>query len=204
MAKIDYKKELKHLYSPPDGKVVMVDVPRMNFLMVDGVGNPNAAKGFQDAVELLYGVSYALKFMIKKEKLAVDYTVMPFEGLWWTDDMSEFSMTNKDIWKWTLMIMQPPVVTEEMLKDTLGGSKKRQHLSVQSKIKFSDFEEGLSAQIMHIGPYSAEGQTVQKLHSYIRGEGYLLTGKHHEIYLTDPRRVSPEKMKTVIRQPVGK
>ncbi len=204
MKKIDFKKELKHLYKPSTKEVTIVDVPSMNYLMVDGEGNPNTARAAKEAIEALFPVAYALKFMVKKEK-AIDYVVMPLEGLWWTDDMTEFSMENKDIWKWTYMIMQPEFVTEDMYDKALIQVKKKKNPPALSKMRFESLHEGLSAHIMHVGPFSAEGPTVQKLHNFIKENGYKFDGlieKHHEIYLSDLRKISPEKMKTVIRQPI--
>ena len=201
MTKIDFKKELKHLYNPSAKKVAIVDVPKMNFLMIDGAGDPNTAKEYKDAVEALFAVSYALKFMIKKG-IAIDYGVLPLEGLWWTDDMAQFSMENKKVWKWTSMIMQPEYVTEDLVSKTLEQVEKKKNPPALPKIRFESFHEGLSAQIMHIGPYSAEGTAIEKLHNFIKETGHELRGKHHEIYLSDPRRSAPERMKTVIRQPM--
>ncbi len=201
MTKIDFKKELKHLYNPFANKVAIVDVPKMNFLMIDGAGDPNTAKEYKDAVEALFAVSYALKFMIKKGR-AIDYGVMPLEGLWWTDGMTQFSMENKDIWRWTSMIMQPEFVVEDLVNKALVQVEEKKKLLALSKIMFESFCEGLSAQILHIGPYSAEGPTIEKLHSFIKETDYQLRGKHHEVYLSDPRRSAPERMKTVIRQPI--
>ncbi len=201
MQKIDLKKELKHLYSPSAKDVMIVDIPEMNFLMVDGEGDPNTAQAFREAIEALYGVSFTLKFMIKKEQ-AIDYTVMPLEGLWWTDDMTQFSTENKDIWKWTAMIMQPEYVRANLLERAMEAVGKKKNPPALSEIRFESFHEGLSAQIMHIGPYAAEGPTIERLHRAVREKGHVLTGRHHEIYLSDPRKAAPEKMKTVIRQPV--
>jgi len=201
MTKIDFKKELKHLYNPSAKKIAIVDVQKMNFLMIDGAGDPNTAKEYKDAVEALFAVSYALKFMIKKGK-AIDYGVLPLEGLWWTDDMAQFSMENKDVWKWTSMIMQPEYVTENLVSKALEQVEKKKNPPALPKIRFESFHEGLSAQIMHIGPYSAEGPTIEKLYNFINENGYELRGKHHEIYLSDPRRSAPERTKTVIRQPM--
>ena len=203
MEKIDFKKEFKHLYNPSSKEPAIVDVPEMNFLMVDGEGDPNTAQEYKDAVEALYSVSYALKFMIKKSEVAVDYGVMPLEGLWWADDMAQFSVENKDIWKWTSMIMQPKYATKELFNKATEQVEKKKNLPALLKIRFESFNEGLSAQIMHIGPYSVEGPTIERLHDFIKEKGYELRGKHHEIYLADPRRSAPEKMKTVLRQPVG-
>jgi hypothetical protein len=200
--KIDFKKELKHLYNPSSREVKFVEVPKMNFLMTDGTGNPNTSKQYKEAVEALFAVSYTLKFMIKKGKTALDYGVMPLEGLWWTDDMTKFSVENKDIWKWTAMIMQPEFVTKEMFAEATGQVEKKKDPPALSKIKFESFFEGVSAQIMHIGIYSEEGPTIEKLHKFIHENGYELSGKHHEIYLSDPHKAAPDKMKTIIRQPV--
>jgi len=174
----------------------------MNFLMVDGAGNPNTAQEYKDSVEALYSVSYALKFMIKKGEAAVDYGVMPLEGLWWADDMTQFSVENKDIWKWTAMIVQPEYVTKDVFMKAIEQVRKRKSLPALPKMRFESFHEGLAAQIMHLGPYSDEDPTIEKLHNFIGKQGHELREKHHEIYLTDPQKSAPEKMKTVIRQPV--
>jgi hypothetical protein len=202
MAKIDFKKELKHLYKPSAKKVEIVDVPQMNFLMIDGEGDPNTSQEFQDAVEVLYSLSYTLKFMIKKGDLKIDFGVMPLEGLWWTDDMSQFSTENKDNWKWTLMIMQPEYVTAELFNEAAEQVKKKKNPPALSKVRFEVFSEGKSAQIMHIGPFSEEGPTIKKVHNFIQENGCKLSGKHHEIYLSDIRKAAPEKWKTIIRQPM--
>jgi len=202
MKKIDLKKELKHLYSPSAKEAVIIEVPKMDFLMVDGQGDPNTAQEYKDAIEALYAVSYTLKFMIKKGE-EVDYVVMPLEGVWWTEDMTKFATGNKDAWKWTSMIMQPPYVTQELVQKTLKQVEEKRNLSALSKMRFESFHEGLSAQTMHIGPYSAEGPTIERLHNFIREKGYGLRGKHHEIYLSDPRRSKPGKLKTIIRQPIA-
>lgn len=202
--KIDFKKELKNLYKPSDKEVEIIDVPKMNFLMIDGAGNPNTSQEYKDAVEALYTVSYALKFMIKKGEVAVDYGVLPLEGLWWVDDMTKFSVENKDVWKWTSMIMQPEYVTRDLFEQAVEQVKKKKNPPSLSKIRFESFNEGLSAQIMHIGPFSAERPTIEKVHNLVNEKGYELRGKHHEIYLSDPRKAAPEKMKTIIRQPIRK
>ena len=206
MTKIDFKKELKHLYRPPSKESVIVDVPPMNYLMVDGTGDPNTAQEAKDAIEVLYPVAYALKFMVKKEQ-TIDYGVMPLEGLWWTDDMAQFTPENKDIWKFTYMIMQPEYVTSDLVDEALEEVKKKKNPSALSRVRFASLHEGLSAQIMHLGPFSAEGPTIDRLHDFIKENGYRFDGlvqKHHEIYLSDIRKVAPEKMKTVLRQPMVK
>jgi len=203
MSKIDFKKVLKHLYRPSAREVSVVEVPPMNFLMIDGAGDPNVSPAYQQAVEALFSLSYALKFRVKRSK-GVDYVVMPLEGLWWTDDPAQFSMSNKAIWKWTAMIMQPEFVTAEMVTEALDELRKKKALPALEKVRFETYREGLAVQIMHIGPYAAEEPTIARLHSFIRENGYELNGKHHEIYLSDPRRTAPEKLKTILRQPVRK
>jgi hypothetical protein len=204
MDKIDYKNEFKILFNPSSKKAVIVDVPAFIFLMVDGMGDPNTSQDYKDAVETLFGVAYTLKFIVKKGKPAVDYGVLPLEGLWWADDMNSFVEGNKDVWKWTAMIMQPILVTEQMFRIAVDQVKKRKNPPALSKLRFETFPEGLSAQILHLGPYSAEKLTVEKIHGFIRENGYVETGKHHEIYLSDPRKSAPEKMKTILRQPMKK
>lgn len=202
MAKIDYKKELKHLYKPSTKQVEIVDVPQMNFLMLDGKGDPNTSPEYQDAVEALYSLSYTVKFMIKKGELGIDYGVLPLEGLWWMDDMTQFSVENKDDWQWTMMIMQPDMVTTRLIPEAIEQVKKKKNPAALSKIRFEAYSEGKAAQIMHIGPFSEEGPTVEKVHKFIEENGGKRRGKHHEIYLTDIRRAAPEKWKTIIRQPM--
>jgi len=201
METIDYKKTLKHLYQPSAKEVIEVVVPPMNFLMVDGSGDPNTSLEYQQAIEALYGTAYAIKFMVKKGPTALDIGVMPLEGLWWADDMTTFSTEAKSDWKWTMMIMQPPVVTADMVTAAINAGKKK-GLSAISRLRFESFEEGRCAQILHIGPFSAEGPTVARVHEYIDDHGGR-RGKHHEIYLSDIRKADPAKWKTIIRQPMG-
>jgi len=201
MIKIDLKKELKHLYQPSAKEVVQVDVPPMNYLMGDGEGDPNNSRVFSDAVEALLAVSYAVKFMIKKGFLGIDYGVMPLEGLWWAEDMSTFSIDDKSNWKWTLMIMQPDFVTKEMIDSAISEVRKKKNLAAISRVRFEALSEGKCAQILHIGPFSEEGPTIEKVHQFIKSKGKQI-GKHHEIYLSDIRKADPAKWKTIIRQPM--
>jgi hypothetical protein len=204
VTKVDLRKQLKHLYNPSAKEAVMVDVPDMQFLMVDGTGNPNTSQAYQEAVEALYGVAYTLKFMIKKEQ-AIDYPVMALEGLWWAEDMQTFSTDNKENWQWTMMIMQPDQVTAKLFEQAREQVKRKKDSPALANMRLQTFHEGDAAQIMHLGPYSAEGPTIASLHAFIREQRYRFDGreqKHHEIYLSDPRRTAPDKMKTVIRQPV--
>ncbi len=202
MEKIDFRKTMKALYAPPAGKFVEVEVPAMRFLMVDGKGDPNKAKSYAEAVEALYSVAYTLKFMVKKE-LATDYSVPPLEGLWWSDDMASFVAREKDKWSWTMMIMVPDFVPEAMVAKAVAAAGAKKELPALPLLRLDTYAEGLSVQTMHIGPYDAEGPTLMKLHNeYLPENGLVETGHHHEIYLGDPRRTAPEKLKTVLRQPV--
>ena len=201
MKKIDFKKELKHLYRPSVKSVEKVTVPVMNFLMINGQGDPNTSQEFQDAVEALYPVAYTLKFMVKKGDMAIDYGVMPLEGLWWSDDMSAFSANRKEAWKWTLMIMQPEFITLAMFEEAIEQVRLKKNPVSLSQLRFESFEEGEAAQIMHIGPFSDEGPTIEKVHAFIESSGKERRSKHHEIYLSDTRKADPAKWKTVIRQP---
>lgn len=201
MEKVDLKKVLKPLYQPSAQEVVEVDVPTMNYLMVDGEGDPNNSPAFAAAVEVLFMVSYTVKFMIKKGATAIDYGVMPLEGLWWTDDMAQFSATDKSNWKWTAMIMQPAFVTPEIIERAIAEVRKKKNPTAISKIRLESLAEGRCAQIMHIGPFSEEGPTIAKVHKFIDSRSQRI-GKHHEIYLSDLRKVDPAKWKTIIRQPM--
>ena len=201
MKKIDFKKELKHLYKPSAKSVEKVTVSGMNFLMIDGKGDPNTSQEFMDAIEALYPVAYALKFMVKKGGMEIDYGVMPLEGLWWSDDMDNFSVGRKEEWKWTLMIMQPEFVAPAMVEEAIEQVRLRKNPVSLSQLRFESYEEGEAAQIMHIGPFSEEGQTIEKVHAFIEENGKERRGKHHEIYLSDTRKADPAKWKTVIRQP---
>ena len=203
MKKIDLKKDLKYLYLPSSEEVEVVRVPKFRYLMIDGQGDPNTSKEFQEAMQAMYTVAYTLKFMIKKEK-KVDYPVMAVEGLWWVDDMATFSMENKSAWKWTLMILQPSVVTKALFKKAVKLATEKKGFTALQRIRLEPFTEGLAVQIMHIGTYAEEGPTIQRLHSFAKERGFELRNKHHEIYMSDPRKVKPEKMRTVIRQPIRK
>ncbi|MRR57833.1 MAG: hypothetical protein EG824_06435 [Deltaproteobacteria bacterium] len=203
MEKIDYLKQLKHLYAPSAKKVEIVDVPEMYFLMIDGEGDPNTSQAFKDAVEALFSLSYTLKFTVKKGEMGVDYGVLPLQALWWSDDPSAFSTGNKAAWKWTVMIMQPEFITPTLVEEAAREVQRKKKLPSLSLVRFEAFKEGKAAQIMHIGPFSEEGPTIEKVHSFIENSGSRLIGKHHEIYLSDIRRAAPEKWKTIVRQPMS-
>jgi hypothetical protein len=203
--KIDFKKEWKHLYGPSAKEVVLVDVPAMNFIMGEGRGEPNISPEFQGMVEALYGLSYTLKFMVKKGQ-GIDYTVMPLEGLWWAEDMAVFSPEGQDKnrWQWAVMIAQPEYIDLDLFIQAREQVKKKKPLSFLSQLRWEALHEGLSAQILHVGPYALEQPTIQKIHNFLKEQGYDFGGKHHEIYLSDPRKTAPEKLKTIIRQPFKK
>jgi hypothetical protein len=203
--KIDFKKTLKHLYLPGKKDFVLVEVPGMQFLMIDGAGNPNTSPEYQDALEALYGVAYKIKFISKKQ-LERDYVVPPLEGLWWAEDMGAFVAGNKDDWSWTMMIMTPDWITEGIYRQALEVvAAAKEPPAALEKLHLESYHEGLSAQILHIGSYDDEAPTLARLHDEWMLENFLtFNGKHHEIYLSDPRRVAPEKLKTVLRQPVKK
>jgi hypothetical protein len=206
MEKIDLKKQLKAIYSPSAGKITVVDVPAMNFIMLDGKGDPNTSQQYVDAIQALYGLSYTIKFDIKKSR-EIDYTVMPLEGIWWSDNLADFNTGNKSNWKWTAMIMQPEFVTPALFESAKTAVLKKTGNKAVSTARLETFKEGPSVQTLYVGPYSAEGPTIQSLHDYAREHGYTFDGlkqKHHEIYLGNPQRTAPEKLKTVIRQPVIK
>ena len=214
--KVDYKKKFKDLYMPKN-KPMIIDVPVMNFIMVDGKGNPNDEVGeYQAAVELLYGLSYAIKMSIKSGRQPIgyfEYVVPPLEGLWWMNE-SKLDLTAKDKYCWTSMIRQPEFVTEEVFQWALAEVKrKKPHIDI-SKAYFEGFTEGLCVQMMHFGPFDKEPETLAEMESFIKEENLksavsntLSDGsirRHHEIYLSDPRKTNSEKMKTVIRQPVSR
>jgi hypothetical protein len=203
MSKVDFKKTLKQFYIPPK-EFVIVDVPEMQFVMVDGHGDPNTAQEYQDAIETLYAVAYKIKF-ISKKTLEKDYTVPPLEGLWWAEDMTTFLTRDKSQWDWTMMIMTPEWIGVDIFNEAVKLVRKAKDPTSLDLVRLERYQEGLSVQIMHIGSYDDEGPVLAQMHSdFIPNNGFLENGKHHEIYLSDPRRVVPEKMKTVLRQPVRK
>lgn len=198
--KIDFKKTMKPFWNPPREWFVLVEVPLLNFLMIDGKGDPNTAPAYAAAVQWLYSVSYALKFASKDQ--GKDYGVAPLEGLWWAEDWADFTAGRKDRWLWTAMIMQPDWITPAMLDAAVAKAQEKLG-KVPASLRLKRFEEGLCAQTMFIGPYADEGPTIARLHGeFLPANGLIETGKHHEIYLSDPRRTAPEKLRTVIRQPV--
>ncbi len=213
MKVLDLKKDLKHLYLPSVKKVELIQVPPLQFAMIDGAiekgQQPGNSPGFQEATQAMYGIAYTLKFMLKKRKTdAVDYPVMALEGLWWVEN-GVFDITVKDNWHYTLMILQPDVITHEVFEDGLAEvRRKRGDSPALARLRLSRFEEGLCLQVMHVGPYATEPGTVDRMRAFAAENGYRdcvgLGGKHHEIYLGDPRKADPAKLKTVLRHPVEK
>jgi len=202
MKKEDIKKQLKEFYQPTHKEFTIVDVPKMRFLMINCEGAPES-KAFTDSVAWLYSVTYPVKFIAKK-RYGKDFVAPPFEALMWADDMNDFINDNKDNWKWQLMINFPAWVSDETFEEAVLKAEKKLGERPKS-LRMEYFTEGKSVQIMHIGPYSEEGPTLARLHSeFLPANGLVPTGHHHEIYLNDPRRTAPEKLKTVLRQPVKK
>lgn len=202
MEKIDLKKEYKAFYNPSSQKPEIVTVPKFQFLMIDGRGAPGCPD-FQKAIEALFGVSYKTKFACKKAS-GMDYVVMPLEGLWWADDLNDFMAGNRNEWRWTLMMMQPDFVTADIIQAAIRSAKENETNHALEQLRFEKYGEGLSAQILHTGPFADEHPNIMKLHDLIQSSGGTLTQKHHEIYLSDFRKTAPEKLKTILRQPFKK
>jgi hypothetical protein len=189
--KIDFKKTLD-AYRAQQGRFRILDVPDLRYLMIDGHGDPNTSAAFTAAVEALYPVAYRLKFASKRD-LGRDYVVPPLEGLWWADDMAAFTTArDKSRWDWTLMLMVPDWIDETLAKPLLGD------------LRLETLSEGRCVQTLHVGSFEAEKDVLAHLHGeVIPGQGLRLAGTHHEIYLSDFRRVAPEKQRTILRQPVS-
>ena len=200
MDNIDFKTELKHLYQPGPRDFVFVDVPAMSFVMVDGEGDPNTAESYRVAVEWLYSTSYAMKFASKD--LGQDYFVPPLEGLWWADNPGDFLARNKANWHWTMMIMVPDFITRTMFDAAVEKSAEKL-TDAPASLRLETLDEGRALQIMHLGSYDDEGPALEHLHEVeMPGRGLTFNGHHHEIYLNDPRKTAPAKLKTILRQPV--
>lgn len=201
MTKIDFRKTLKPLYHPPAGEFVLVEVPRMQFVKVDGKGDPNTARAYRSAVEWLYGVSFTMKFAAKAA-LGRDYVVPPLEGLWWADDPGSFITREKDRWRWTMMIMVPDFVSRDIFEAAVAKTGAKLGQPPQS-LRLDLFAEGLSLQTLHVGSYDEEGPVLARLHDEVMpSKGMTFNGPHHEIYLSDPCRTEAAKLKTILRQPV--
>jgi hypothetical protein len=202
--KVDFKKELKELYNPKAGVFSLVKVPKLQYLMVDGQGDPNKVVEYQEAVEALFSVSYTLKFHSKNE-LGKDYVVPPLEGLWWSDNFDDFRARRKNKWSWTMMIMVPAWLGKKEFKGAVSTVRSKKPDIKAERLRLESLNEGLSVQIMHIGSYDDETPTLLKLHDeWLPANGLKETLKHHEIYIGDPRKTPAAKLKTVLRQPVRK
>ncbi len=198
MDKIDYKKELSYLYKASPKKVAEVTVPDLQYLMVDGHGSPQEPM-FMDAIETIYGMAYTLKFMLKAAPEPFDSVVMPMEMLAWADDWSAFPEKRYDEWQWTMMIMQPERVTQADFANAHAQLKAKKNPLMIDQCRLETLKEGTAVQILHVGPYNEVGSCVEKLHQHVADLGGNLHGKHHEIYLSDPRRTAAEKLKTIVR-----
>jgi hypothetical protein len=203
--KVDTIKELGILYNQPKKEISIVEVPPLNYLTIQGQGDPNQNQDYSDAVGALYSLAYNIKFSIKKGPQGLDFKVMPLEGLWWAEDMAQFNLDTRGDWLWQMMILQPEVVSAEIVAQAREDVRRKKNLPRLDEVKFERYEEGTCAQIFHSGPYGeAERPSVDKLHAFIHEQGYQLSGKHHEIYFNSPLRTAPEKLKTIIRQPIRK
>ena len=198
--KVDLKKEYQELYKAGKNPA-LVRVPAFNYLALDGRGDPNTSPQYAVAVEALFGLAYTLKFRLKKGPEALDYVVMPLEGQWWAEDMDKFAETPKSEWFWTMSILQPPEITPDHLERAREEVRQKKNPAALDQVRLESVEDGLSAQVLHLGSYADEGPTIERLHQFIHESGHELWGKHREIYLSDPRRAAPDKLKTIIRQP---
>ncbi|MFF4774233.1 GyrI-like domain-containing protein [Microtetraspora fusca] len=198
--KTDFKKEYRELYTAgPEPR--LVQAPELPYLMIDGVGDPSSS-GYASAVKALYGVAYAIRFALKGAGV-VEYPVMPLQGLWWADEKppSDF-VAHRDLWQWTMMILQPPQADAALFDEAVATARKKKPSSPIDRVRLEPLREGWCGQILHVGPYSTEDATLERLHAFLEEGGHAIRGRHHEIYLSVPGRTAPEKMKTIIRYPV--
>lgn len=201
MTKVNLTKELADYYAA-DQRFRVVEIPRFTYLMIDGEGDPNSSQQYAESVAALYALSYGLKFMSKKE-LDRDYVVPPLEGLWWAEDMTSFRRRSKEEWSWTMMQLVPDWISSEQYQAVYRSVERKKPLARLDRVRKQAYQEGLCVQILHIGSYDDETSTLAHLHDeWLPANGYAERGKHHEIYLSDPRRVAPEKLKTILRQPI--
>jgi hypothetical protein len=208
METIDFKKDSTYkAKTEPE----IVEVPKMLFVMVDGTGGPESSDKseteFQKAMQVIFGIVYTIKFWDKKYPVPKGYakfTMAPIEGLWWSGDGQNFDMNNQKNWKWTVMLRLPEFVTPDFFNEVVANCVDNKKSDIYKKARLEYFTEGSSVQIMHIGPYDQEAPNIEKMHAFARESGYELVGKHHELYFGDPRRTAPEKLRTILRQPVQK
>ena len=208
MKKLDLRRKYRHLYQPSARKVEVVEVPELSFVMLDGRiekgHSPGDSPAFLEAIQALFGISYTLKFQSKlRKKNAIDYPVMALEALWWVED-GHFELSKPDNWCWRAMMMQPEHIDAEMFAEALAQLGRKKPPPALGRLRLERYCEGLCIQTLHIGPYSTEPTTVERMHAFAQEEGYLLANQHHEIYLGDPRRSAPEKLKTVLRHQAEK
>jgi hypothetical protein len=201
MTKTDQPPQLAAMYRAHQ-EPSLVDVPELTFLMIDGHGDPNSSVRYQQAVQALYTVSYGLKFAVRRAG-GDEFKVAPLEGLWWTPDMADFSVDDKASWNWTMMIRQPEHLSSELVEHCQHDAVRTKQLILAHELRLARFHEGHAAQILHVGAYADEAPTIARLHKYLTWLGYTRCGKHHEIYLGDPRRCAPDRLKTIIRQPIA-
>lgn len=199
---LDLRKTLPALYKPRGTACTLVNPPVLQVVAVEGAGDPNTSPAWRAAVEALYSTAYSLKFMLKKAGDTPDFSVMPLEALWWAADIQDFRLNNRSNWLWRALIVLPDFVTSVHVNEALSIARGKKNIEALESVEFSTFAEGASAQVLHIGPYAEESPTIARLHAFIEAQGLVPTGRHHEIYLSDPKRAAPEKMKTIIRQPV--
>jgi len=202
MEKTDIKKGIPG-YRAPRGRFEVVTVPPLRYLMIDGRGDPNTSDAYREALEALYPVAYRLKFFSKRE-LGRDYGVMPLEALWWAEDMAAFtSGRDKSRWQWTVLNLVPEWITADHIEAARDAVAAKSDLAAIASLRLELLDEGLCVQTLHVGPYDEEAPVLDELHNvYIPGRGFRMTGKHHEVYLSDARRTAPEKLRTILRQPV--
>lgn len=197
---VDLKRLERGLYTAT-AEPAVVELPSLPYLMVDGTGDPNTGRAYREAVQTLYPVAYAVRAAVI-EATGDRYVVMPLEGLWWTPDMADFTEADKDAWHWTMMIRLPPPVVDLDVDALVASTVDARRLPAGDRIRVDELDEATAAQVLHRGPYTEEGPTIAALHDWIARQGLMLTGRHHEIYLSDPRRTEPAGLRTIIRQPV--
>ena len=201
-AKYDVKRHLRKCYAPRNTDWELVDVPELRFLAIDGHGDPNTSAAYRHAVEALYAVAYTAKFA-SKGGLGKDFVVGPLEGLWWADDMDDFLARRKDNWRWRLLVNVPDWITDGMVEDARRTALVKKGLPAVADVRSQTLREGMSAQVLHIGPYDDETPILTRLHrDYLPAHDLREAGLHHEIYLSDPRRTDPARLRTILRQPV--
>lgn len=203
VTKYDVKRELKELYAPKNTTWELLDVPDLSYLAIDGTGDPNTSPAYAAAVEALYTVAYTLKFASKRET-GRDHVVGPLEGLWWSEDPSVFVTRAKESWNWTMLLHRPDWITDQQVEDARAAAMAKKKLPAIAEVRLETLREGRCAQVLHVGPYDDEGPILATLHDeFLPANGLREAGHHHEVYLGDPRRVEPAKLRTVLRQPVS-